>query len=96
MDIDFNPEHDDALRLTIDLTSTTYAFDVPRSFLMIQGSEQGLIVDFISEETGGVITGHAISYTELYDMMREMTRNRKETMERHPCNLQLVDGGGKE
>jgi hypothetical protein len=96
MDIDYTPDGSDALRLTIDLTSTTYAFDVPRSFLTIQGSEEGLIIDFISEETGGVLTGHAITYSALYDMMREMTRNRKETMERHPCRLQLVDGGGKE
>jgi hypothetical protein len=94
MDVDFTPDKDDALRLTIDLTSSTHAFDVPKSFLFIQGSEHGLIVDFISEETGGVITGNAISYADLYSIMQKMTRERKESMERHPCNLQLVDGGG--
>lgn len=94
MDIEFTPDKDDTLRLTIDLTSTTHAFDVPKSFLFIQGMEQGLIVDFISEETGGVITGHAISYSELYDIMQKRTRERAEAMDRHPSSLQLIDGGG--
>jgi hypothetical protein len=94
MDIEFTPEKDDALRLTIDLTSTTHAFDVPKSFLFIQGSEHGLIVDFISEETGGVITGHAITYGELYSIMQKRTRERAEAMDRHPSSLLLIDGGG--
>jgi hypothetical protein len=94
MDIEFTPDKDDALRLTIDLTSTTFAFELPKSFLFIQGTEHGLIVDFISEETGGVLAGEAISYGELYSIMQKRTRERKESMERHPCNLQLVDGGG--
>jgi hypothetical protein len=94
MDVDFNPEHDDALRLTIDLTSTTFAFDLPKSFMRIQASEYALIVDFVSEETGGVLAGEAISYGDLYSIMQKRTRERKESMERHPCNLQLIDGGG--
>ena len=94
-DIDFNPEAGDALHLTIDLTSTTYAFEVPKSFLTIQASEEGLIIDFISEEDGRVITGRALTYSGLYDILQEMEKNRKASIFRHPTSqLQLIDGGG--
>lgn len=95
MNINFNPERDEPVVVNIDLTSSTYAFDLPKSLLNINATSEGIIIDFFEGTGEEVLMTQSFTYGELYYFMQERERNRRESMLRHPCSqLQLIDGGG--
>lgn len=91
---EYNPDKDEPVVVSVDLTSDTYAFDVPRSSLNIQITSEGIIADFISATDGTVVQTFCGTFGEIYDAMIERSRQRMESMMSHPASLHF-NGGGK-
>ena len=93
--VDYNPERDEPVTVVVDLTSDTYAFDVPRCSFNIQITSEGVIADFINTEDGTVITSFALEYGDILEAMLRRDSERMASIISHPA-FQSFDGGGKQ
>lgn len=92
--IHYNPQKDEPVAVVVDLTSDVYAFDVPSCSFNIQITSEGIIADFVSTETGGVITTFALEYGDILESLLRRDSEKMAAVLRHPASLH-IDGGGK-